>query len=206
MSKTILASMLALALVFAYPAAQSVAEETVGNGWDQTYGEISEESILVGSSWDQTSGGNSLVGAAVKSPEGEFLGIVNDLVTDSDGRVSFAIVNFGNYQDYGDGGRFVAVPFGALSCYGPDCFLNSSYEQLASSPVFLSKDELNDWQMAGDVYRYFGQQPYWTDDNAIGHDAGHPDWMNEDDAEPDTGFHYRMDEESPGLDMGGVEY
>ena len=58
----------------------------------------------------------------------------------------------------------LAVPFGTLSCAGQDCTLDSSYEKLASSPVFISKDELTERKLADDIYRYFGVQPYWTEE------------------------------------------
>ena len=68
-----------------------------------------------------TSDINNLLGASVKNPQGEFLGIITDFVKEPDGRVTFAILNFGKYEDYGEGGRMVAVPFGTLFCAAHDC-------------------------------------------------------------------------------------
>jgi hypothetical protein len=113
---------------------------------------------------------NDLLGAAVKDPQGGFLGIVTDFVKEPDGRVTFAILNFAKYEDYGDGGRMAAVPYGMLSCAGQNCTLDSSYEKLASAPVFISKDELTEWKLSEDTYRYFGQRPYWTDEELFEHE------------------------------------
>jgi len=110
-----------------------------------------------------TSDTKDLVGASVENPQGEFLGIITDFVEEPGGRVTFAILNFGRDEDYGDGGRMVAVPFDSLSCAGQDCTLDSTYENLVSSPVFMSKDELTERRLAEDIYRYFGVQPFWTE-------------------------------------------
>jgi len=60
--------------------------------------------------------GTDLIGAVVENPRGEILGVINDFVEEPDGRITFAIINFGRYEDYGEGGRMVAVPWGTLSC------------------------------------------------------------------------------------------
>jgi hypothetical protein len=58
----------------------------------------------------------------------------------------------------------VAVPFGTLSTRGEDVFvLNTTSEQLALAPGFDEFSDLNNSRWAGNVYRYFGQQPYWTE-------------------------------------------
>ncbi len=150
MRKIILATMLVLALIFGYTVAKSGADEMIGESWGITH-EITHET-------------ENPLGAIVNNRDGEFLGVVTDFVPDPDGRISFAILLFGNDEDYGEGGRQVAVPFSALSCAGQDCLLDSNYTQLASSPVFISKDELVDRQMAEDIYRYFGLRPYWTEE------------------------------------------
>ncbi len=113
-----------------------------------------------------TSDVKNLIGASVKNPQGEFLGIISDFVKEPDGSVTFAILNFGNYEDYGERGRDVAVPFGALSCAGNECTLNSTYEKLASAPVFLSKKELTERNVAENLYRYFGMTPPWTEEES----------------------------------------
>ncbi len=89
--------------------------------------------------------------------------MITDFVKESDGRITFAILNFGNYEDYGEEGRNVAVPFSALSCASNECTLDSTYEKLSPSPVFLSKEELTERKLAEETYRYFGVTPPWTE-------------------------------------------
>ena len=58
----------------------------------------------------------------------------------------------------------VAVPFGMLSRNGEDVFvLNSTKDQLASARSFDELADMDNLTYATDVYRYFGQQPYWTE-------------------------------------------
>lgn len=152
MRKIILVSMLVLALILGYTVVKSGADEMIGENWGITH---ETEKPL---------------GAVVNNQDGELLGVITDFVSDPDGRISFAILLFGNDEDYGEGGRQVAVPFGALSCAGQDCVLHSSYEQLASSPVFISKDELVNRELAENIYRYFGLQPYWTEEETTHHE------------------------------------
>ncbi len=152
MRKIIFATILVFTLILGYAAVKSNANE------------------MTGESWGITQEADKPLGAAVKNEGGEFLGVITDFVSDSDGRISFAILLFGKDDDYGEGGRQVAVPFSALSCAGQECLLDSGYAQLASSPVFISKDELADRQMAENIYRYFGVQPYWTEKETTEHE------------------------------------
>ncbi len=151
MKKIILATVLVFALIFGYAVAKSMADEMMAKS---------------GSASDVT----ELLGNAVKSPEGEFLGAIIDFVSEPQERISFAILLFGNNEDYPDGGRRVAVPVGALSCTGEDCILHSTYAQLESSPVFISKDDLVNRQMAENIYRYYGLQPPWTEEETMQHE------------------------------------
>ncbi len=157
MRRMILAIALALALILGYTVASSAHGMR-----SMSLGTTSEINLL---------------GAAVKNPQGEVLGIINDFVKEPDGRITFAIINFGKYEDYGEGGRMVAVPFGALSCAGQDCTLDASYEKLVSSPVFISKDELTERRLAEEVYRFFGVQPYWTEEGSSEQEM--PSWYYE---------------------------
>ena len=152
MRKIILATMLVLALILGYTVEKSSADEMIGESWGITH---ETESSL---------------GAVVNNQDGEFLGVITDFVSDPDGQISFAILLFGDEEDYGEDGRQVTVPYSALFCIGQDCILHSSYDQLASSPVFISKDELVDRQMAEDIYRYFGVQLYWTEEETTEHE------------------------------------
>jgi len=116
---------------------------SVTKGWDRPY-EISE-----------------IMGTHVKNTQGEYLGRIDDLVFDQEGRVSFAILAHGGFMRMGE--KLVAIPFTALSFHKePKHFvLDVTRERLESAPAF-SRSTLGDQKWAEDVYRYFGQQPYWT--------------------------------------------
>ncbi len=139
MRKIMTVAALVLTLIFGFAVARSVASEMM-----ETTG--------------QTSG---FVGATVKNPKGEDLGIITDVVTGPGDRSAFAILA---YWVSDDTQRQVAVPFGALSCQEQKCALNASRDKLASEPAYGLEDELNEPKLAGDIYRYFGIQPYWTEE------------------------------------------
>ncbi len=67
----------------------------------------------------------------------------------------------------GIGGKLVAVPYSALSfdTVGKHLVLNASKEKLDSASAFKRSD-LADQKWAEDTYRFFGQQPYWTEGGA----------------------------------------
>lgn len=104
---------------------------------------------------------NKLMGAEVQLPDGIAAGRINDFVIDSsDGRIAFLVLS----DVPGRPTTLVAVPFGILSARGKDVFvLNTTQEQLALARGFDESSDLNSTRWAGDVYRYFGQQPYWTE-------------------------------------------
>ncbi len=112
-----------------------------------------------------------LIGAQVRNPGGKILGSISDLVFDPKGRPIVAILCQGDLEDL-DVTREVAVPFSALSIsdMGPSqmrVVLNIGEEELFSAPRFdRTKDlkDLNDMKWIAGVYRYFGQQPYWTEE------------------------------------------
>ncbi len=111
--------------------------------------------------WDRPYEFTEIVGTQVRNPQGEELGRIDDLVFDTEGRISFAIVGYGGFL--GIGQNLVAVPVNSLSYVEePRHFvLNTSKEKIQSAPLF-GKKILDDPKLANDVYRYFGQQPYWT--------------------------------------------
>ncbi len=95
--------------------------------------------------------------------EGKYLGRVKDLVYDQDGRIMFAIIGFGKYWRV-IGEDSVAVPFSALTQGSKEMqfMVDITWDKFRSAPRF-SKDELMDRHQEAEVYRYFGQQPYWTE-------------------------------------------
>jgi len=142
MRRIMLAIVLILAVVFGYAAAKSKADEMTSG-----IGETPEVS--------------KLVGTTVKDPQGEDRGTITDVVTGPEGRVAFAVLT---YWISDDTQKRVAVPLGALSCEKQNCVLNASRETLDSAPTFVSEDDLAEQKLAENIYRYFGVQPYWTEE------------------------------------------
>ena len=97
----------------------------------------------------------------VKDPQGRDLGTITDIVTGPEGRAAFAVLS---YWISDDTQMRVAVPFGALCCEEQNCVLSESKDALESAPTFVSEDDLAEPKMAEDIYRYFGVQPYWTEE------------------------------------------
>ena len=136
-----LISVLLLSLVIA----PLYGSESISKGWDRSY---------------QTS---EFLGKVVMNPQGEYLGRVSDFVFDPNGRVVFAVIQYGRYWRF-IGETAVAVPFDSLTYdqTGKRLTVDMSLEKFQAAPKF-SKSDLIDHQSAEAVYRYFGQQPYWTD-------------------------------------------
>ena len=100
-----------------------------------------------------------LMGASIQLSSGEPAGEINDFVIDSsDGRIAFLVLS-----DFpGRPTTFIAVPFAALSIGENGFVLNATNDQLAFA-VGFDESELNNMRWAENVYRYFGQEPYWTE-------------------------------------------
>ena len=105
---------------------------------------------------------HQIVGTSIRDSEGKKLGVVREIVLDSQGHVPFAIVAHGGY--WGIGAKLVAVPFKVLSFDQKEnrFVFNSMKEKLESAPAFKDSD-LGNRQWAEEVYRFFGQHPYWTE-------------------------------------------
>ena len=106
--------------------------------------------------WGRAYTVSEVVGVEVKSPQGEDFGKINDYVIDTNGRIPFAILSYGE--------KSVAIPFGTLtySSEGKHLVLNLSKEKLDSAPAF-DKSALTNRTWVEDTYKYFGQAPYWSD-------------------------------------------
>ena len=130
------------------------------------YGETphwGESYVPMAETWGEAYSFNQKIrGTFVKNQEGQDLGKILDIVIDSQGHVPFAVLSHGGF--WGVGGKLVAVPFSVLSFdrMGKDLVLNSTKEKLDLAPAFKESD-LTNRKWAEDVYRYFGQQPYWTE-------------------------------------------
>ncbi len=105
---------------------------------------------------------SQFVGKEVRGINGETLGTIQDFVMDQNGRVQYALVSPSTMS-----GRLVAVPFDALTFSGPELgylSLNATPDQLANAPVY-SLNNLSNRAWNDSVYRYYGVQPYWYDQN-----------------------------------------
>ena len=114
-----------------------------------------------------------LVGLTVKSPDGVKLGQIFDLVDDSQGHVDFAIVSQPGFEEFP--GRLVAVPFSCMMIsegrsHQIHVVLNADKEKFYEAPNWGEKNLANR-QQAASLDRYFGVQPYWTEET--GKTAGH---------------------------------
>lgn len=89
----------------------------------------------------------------VKNHQGEKLGKIEDLVMDSGGRIPFVILSHKE--------KAMMIPLGALSLgQGGNFFvLDANDEKLASAPLY--EEEALSKSQAEEIYRYFGQHPYW---------------------------------------------
>lgn len=102
-----------------------------------------------------------LVGTTVRDSQREDIGKVIDIVRGPEGHAAFAIIS---YWVSDDTLKRVAVPLDALSCGEGTCLLHASRSSLESAPPLITESDLMGPKMAEDVYRYFGVQPYWTED------------------------------------------
>jgi sporulation protein YlmC with PRC-barrel domain len=111
-------------------------------------------------------GANEIMGVHVKNPQGDVLGRISDLVVDSEGRIALAVLSHGGFLRIYE--KETAIPFRALK-YDPiakHLILDISKEKLAVAPAFKMSD-LSAQGGAEDFYRYFGQQPYWSEEGEL---------------------------------------
>ncbi len=99
----------------------------------------------------------------VRNPQGQYLGRMQDIVVDPDGRIVFAIVTRPGVL--GIRGKPVAVPFEGLSLKKDkyEFVLDMTAEQFASVPDFTNMADLHNPAWASTIYRQFGIQPYWME-------------------------------------------
>ena len=131
-------------------ASASYAAGTVGKGGFTTFNSL------------------DLIGVPVKNPQGRFLGLVNEVMIDSNGQ-AFAIVNHGDYDLYGEGGVNTPVPIAALRISetkaGKEMIvLNTDTEHMDFAP-YLDPTKVNNPQYEANIDRYFGLQPSWTEES-----------------------------------------
>jgi hypothetical protein len=125
------------------------------------------------------------IGKAIVNPQREHLGDIKDFVFDQ-GRVSFVILSYGGVVGFG--GKSVAIPYSALSFDTKDRLfvLDATKDRLEAAPAFDRK-MLSDRSWAADMYRYFGQQPYWTEEGGKSPAIDQPQTEEKSEWRP-TGF------------------
>ena len=112
---------------------------------------------------DKTQDFSHWIGKDVKNAAGEDLGDVKDFVRDDNGRISLVVLSHGGFMGIGE--KKVAVPFSAFS-YDQNAdhlVLDATKDQLANAPKFADDKKIADRAYAEEVYRHFGQRPYWTE-------------------------------------------
>jgi sporulation protein YlmC with PRC-barrel domain len=107
---------------------------------------------------------STLEGTDVKSPAGEGLGEIKDLMIDlSSGRVAYAVIEFGGLL--GIGSKLFAVPMQALKQDAANkCFVMDTNKEALENASGFDKDHWPDfadrkWQTA--VHAHYNTPPYW---------------------------------------------
>jgi sporulation protein YlmC with PRC-barrel domain len=92
----------------------------------------------------------------VRNFQGEALGEIEDLVMDSWGRIPFAILSHKE--------KLILIPITALIMdrTGKFFILDASEEKLAAAPPYAEDSVIE--SRAEEIYRHFGQHPYWQED------------------------------------------
>jgi sporulation protein YlmC with PRC-barrel domain len=107
----------------------------------------------------------NLVGTAVENSCGKVIGIVDEVMVDSNGN-AFAIVNHGDYDLYGDSGVDTPVPIQELRIVRTKgdrdiAFLKTDTEHLDFAP-YLDPFQTNSRQYEANIYEYYGITPAWS--------------------------------------------
>lgn len=109
----------------------------------------------------------TIKGDKVRNPAGDNLGHIEELVIDLEGgRVNYAVLASGGFLGLGD--KYFAIPWDLLSVDtdAQEIVIDVSKETLESAPGFDKDDwpNIHDRSWVGDVYRYYGREPYWEDE------------------------------------------
>jgi sporulation protein YlmC with PRC-barrel domain len=106
----------------------------------------------------------TLFDSRVKSPQGEDLGKIEEIMIDMElGRIAYAVLSFGGFLGLGD--KWVPVPWDALSLQ-PDpkeLVLNIEKEKIQKAPHFepATLPDLANRQWGAVIHTYYGYTPYW---------------------------------------------
>ena len=116
---------------------------------------------------------NDIIDVHVKNPQGDVLGRITDLVVDSEGRVALVVLSHGGFLGINE--KETAIPFNVLQ-YNPNAkhlVLGISKEKLAAAPAFKMSD-LSAQSGLENIYRYFGEQPSWSEEGELLKGANEP--------------------------------
>jgi sporulation protein YlmC with PRC-barrel domain len=107
---------------------------------------------------------SEIIGKGVQNQQGEYLGIVRDLIIDKqNGGISFALLSPGGVL--GIPMRYVPVPFGAMTFDEAKnvYFMDMSRQKILAAPGFdrggIPQQASRGWEV--EVFRYYGQTPAW---------------------------------------------
>jgi len=111
-----------------------------------------------------------LIDRNILDQNGKKIGEVEDLMADLDrARIPFVIVSLEGLTGTDD--VYYTLPWGALTSTGGDdhVVVKGSTDALKASPSFKNKEwpAMTDPKWAGNVYKTFNMQPYWTTDSDL---------------------------------------
>jgi hypothetical protein len=103
------------------------------------------------------------IGKEVKTQQGEKVGTVEDIIRDNEGNISLAVISHGGFL--GVGGENVAIPYSLLTFNEKEGYFvaDLTEDQLVDAPLVEDEAKVNDRGFTEEVYRYFGERPYWTE-------------------------------------------
>lgn len=109
---------------------------------------------------------SDLMGKNLTNPNGDKLGDIQEIGIDvRGGRMAFFVLASGGFLGLGD--KTFAIPWEAVSVIRKDdkeqFLLSTTKEKLEKAPQFKDDDwaKVSDPAWAGDLYRYYGNRPYW---------------------------------------------
>lgn len=113
---------------------------------------------------------STITGDKVRNNEGDKLGNLEEIVIDiGTGRVAYAVLASGGFLGLGD--KYFAVPWDLLSIDtdNHEVVIDVDKEVLKDAPGFDKDDwpDVDDRTWMGDIYRYYGSEPYWEEGQAV---------------------------------------
>ena len=106
-----------------------------------------------------------IIGTKVVNPQHEDLGKIEDLIVDSSGRVSYAVLSFGGFLGMGE--NYHPIPWAKLN-YDRNLggyVVDIDNKTLEGSPAYAAgaSPRWGDEEYEEGLHRYYGAAPYWGD-------------------------------------------